>query len=123
MGGLVVRYYVEKLGGAASVNTAVTIGAPHRGTKMAALGIFKSSRQFRPDSSLITGFEPSTAGSVAANMTAIWSDFDSVVLPGEAACLPEPYANVKIGGVGHVAMLFSGRVFDDVRRACSDERA
>jgi pimeloyl-ACP methyl ester carboxylesterase len=123
MGGLVVRYYIEKLGGAASVNAAVTIGSPHCGTKTAALGIFRSSKQFRPDSSLITGFERPVAGSVAADMTAIWSDFDSIVLPNEAACLPEPYANVRIGGVGHVALLFSGRVFDEVRRALSAEKS
>lgn len=123
MGGLVVRYYVEKLGGAASVNAAVTIGAPHRGTKTAALGIFKSSRQFKPDSDLITGFEESSAGSDAVDMTAIWSDADSIILPCESACLPEPYANVKVGGVGHVALLFSGRVFDEVRRALSEEAA
>ena len=123
MGGLVVRYYIEKLGGAASVNAAVTIGAPHRGTKTAALGIFKSSKQFRPDSSLITGFERPVAGSVAADMTAIRSDFDSIVLPSEAACLPEPYANVKVDGVGHVALLFSSRVFDEVRQALSEKAA
>jgi pimeloyl-ACP methyl ester carboxylesterase len=122
MGGLVVRYYIEKLGGAASVNAAVTIGAPHRGTKMATLGIFRSSEQFKPDSALITGFESPVAGDVAAVMTAIWSDFDSVVLPSESACLPEPYTNVRIGGVGHVAMLFSGRVFDELQRALSAEQ-
>lgn len=121
MGGLVVRYYVEKLGGAASVNAAVTIGAPHRGTKMAALGIFKSSRQFRLDSDLISGFEESSAGSAVAAMTAIWSDFDSIILPCENACLPKPYANVKVGGVGHVALLFSGRVFNELRQALSEE--
>jgi hypothetical protein len=123
MGGLVVRYYVEKLGGAASVDTAVTIGAPHRGTKMAALGLFKSSRQFRPDSPLITGFEESSSSGAGADMRAIWSDFDSVVLPREAACLPEPYVNVRIGGVGHVTMLFSNRVFNEVRRALTEKTA
>ena len=121
MGGLVVRYFVERLDGASCVNAAVTLGAPHFGTKTAALGIFKSAEQFRPDSTLIAELGRSAGESDAADMTAVWSDFDSVILPHENACLAEPSANVKIGGVGHVALLFSGRVFNEVRRAVSKD--
>ena len=35
MGGLVARYYVEKLGGDAHVNTVITCGTPHRGSTLA----------------------------------------------------------------------------------------
>ncbi len=118
MGGLVVRYFVEKLDGATSVNAAVTLGAPHLGTKTAVFGIFKSAEQFRPDSALIAELNEAVPASDAADMSAIWSDFDSVILPHESARLPAPYANVKVGG-GHVTMLFSGRIFDEVRRAIS----
>lgn len=115
MGGLVVRYYVEKLDGAPSVNRAITLGAPNRGTKTAALGLFRSAGQFRPTSSLIKGFEEQTGGADQARMVSIWSDFDSVVLPPENARLPEPYENVMIRGVGHVALLYSGRVFEKIK--------
>ena len=121
MGGLVVRYFVERLDGAASVNAAVTLGAPHRGTKTAVFGVFKSAEQFMPDSDLIAELNEAVPANRAVNMSAVWSDFDSVILPSESARLPAPHSNVKVGGVGHVAMLLSGRIFDEVRRATSKD--
>ncbi len=122
MGGLIVRYFVEKLAGASCVGTAITLGAPHRGTKMAALGLFKTAEQFRADSSLIRDLcgHSSSLGSV--NMVSIWSDFDNIVLPPENAMLPQPCDNFMVRGVGHVALLFSGQVFERLRLALSERR-
>jgi len=39
MGGLIAREYIQHLGGAAHVRSLVTLGTPHRGTPMAALGV------------------------------------------------------------------------------------
>ncbi len=117
MGGLVVRYFIEKLGGARCVYTAITLGAPHRGTKTAALGLFKTAEQFRPDSSFIRELNRGPLSPDPVNMIAIWSDFDTVVLPPENAQLPAPYTNVMVTGVGHVAYLFSGQVFKHLRLA------
>ena len=50
MGGLVSRYYVQRLGGLGRVQRLVTVSAPHRGT---ALGLFSDRpgvRQMRPGS-------------------------------------------------------------------------
>jgi predicted alpha/beta hydrolase family esterase len=122
MGGLVVRYFIEKLGGASCVGTAITVGAPHRGTKMAALGLFKTADQFRTDSSLIKDLcgQASSHGSV--NVVSVWSDFDNMVLPPENAMLPQPCDSFMVRGVGHVAMLFSGQVFERLRLALSGHR-
>jgi predicted alpha/beta hydrolase family esterase len=119
MGGVVVRYFADTLGGAASVCAAVTLGAPHRGTKTAVFGLFESAKQFRIDSALVASLDetPPTAPEV---MTAVWSDFDSVILPPENAMLPAPCRNVKVRGVGHVALLFSGQVFEELRRVLAD---
>jgi triacylglycerol esterase/lipase EstA (alpha/beta hydrolase family) len=119
MGGVVVRYYIEKLGGAARVNVAVQLGAPNGGSKMAVFGVLQSAEQFKADSDLITGFQSS--GAVPSSMTALWSEFDSVILPPENARLPEPAANKMIPGVGHVTLIYSGRVFDEILRALSGE--
>ncbi len=127
MGGLVVRYYMEKLGGAARVNVAVQLGAPNAGTKMAvfgkflpAIGIFPPAEQFTIDSELIAGFQCS--GGTPPNMIALWSDFDSVILPPENARLPEPAANRMIPGMGHIAFIYSRRVFDEIMRVLSIEQ-
>jgi pimeloyl-ACP methyl ester carboxylesterase len=39
-GGLVARYYVQLLGGSAYCDTLITLGTPHSGTRVAALGLF-----------------------------------------------------------------------------------
>jgi hypothetical protein len=57
------------------------------------------------------------------NLVAIWSDFDTVVLPPENAQLPEPYTNVMVTGIGHVAYLFSCQVFKHVRLALREGTA
>jgi triacylglycerol esterase/lipase EstA (alpha/beta hydrolase family) len=116
MGGLVVRYFIEMLGGAERVNCAITLGSPHMGAKTAALAFFKSAEKFRPDSSLIAELKRSADSGGAAMTTAIWSDFDSVVLPPENSRLPEPFRSVEVSGLGHVGLLYSGRVFRETQR-------
>ena len=48
MGGLVARYYVQRLDGDARVHTLVTLGTPHGGTKAARLVPHRLARQLRP---------------------------------------------------------------------------
>ena len=54
-GGLIGRYYVQKLNGAKHVSRLVTLGTPHRGTPWAYLGrlvrqVVPSVRQMMPNS-------------------------------------------------------------------------
>lgn len=118
MGGLVVRYYVEHLGGDAFVHTAVTLGAPHKGTKTAVFGLFETARQFLPTAAFIKELEN---GRPAHNtrMLSIWSEFDNIVLPPGNALLPQPYENVMIKNVGHVALLFSTQAAEQAYLAFS----
>lgn len=121
MGGLVVRYFVERLDGSSSVRTAITLGAPNDGTRMAALAILESAEQFRPDSALIADLRKGPEPDATARVESIWSDFDSVVLPPENARLPESYRSTMVSGVGHVALLYSGRVFAELRSMLSED--
>jgi triacylglycerol lipase len=50
MGGLVSRYYLQRLGGANHVNCFVSLAAPHHGTQMARLGSLPGWVQMRPGS-------------------------------------------------------------------------
>ncbi len=121
MGGLVARYYIEKLGGSTCVRTAITLGCPHRGTKMAALGILKSARQFHPDSAVIKELSEAVRPPDSVNMVAVWSEFDNIILPPENALLPDPCNGIMVQNVGHIAMLFSGKVFSEVRKALGEQ--
>jgi pimeloyl-ACP methyl ester carboxylesterase len=123
MGGLIVRYFMEKLGGASRVLTAITLASPHLGTKTAGLGLFKTAEQFRPDSAFIRDLNQSPPSLGSVNMISIWSEFDNVVLPPENARLPEPCTNQMVTSVGHVAFLLSPQVFKKVRRALRENPA
>jgi hypothetical protein len=118
MGGLVVRYYVEQLGGERFVHTAVTVGAPHKGTKTAVFGLFRTARQFRPAAAFMKELQNAHPAQ-HTRMISIWSEFDNIVLPPENALLPQPYENVMVRNVGHVALLFSAQVAEQARLAFS----
>jgi triacylglycerol esterase/lipase EstA (alpha/beta hydrolase family) len=123
MGGLVLRYYIDNLGGETRVKKAVTLGSPNHGTTMAVLGLFASARQFRIDSALIAEMGRSQRSMDSVERIAIWSDFDNIVIPPENAKLPEPAESIRVHGIGHVALLFSNQVFVQLKRVLSEEPA
>jgi pimeloyl-ACP methyl ester carboxylesterase len=116
MGGLVVRYYVQRLGGDARVHTAVTLGAPHAGTYTARWVPHRVARQLRPGSDLIAELAEPAPG-CRTRFLAFWSDHDEVVVPGSSACIDHPdldVRNVLVRGVGHIAMPIDGRVVHEI---------
>src|SRR6188474_1255877 len=57
MGGLVSRYYVQRLGGAKRVEHLVTMATPHQGTRLAFLHPGAGARQMRPRSLFLQDLE------------------------------------------------------------------
>ena len=54
LGGLIARYYVQRLGGDIRVRTLVTLGTPHSGTRVVPLAnAHPIVRQMRPGSALL----------------------------------------------------------------------
>jgi pimeloyl-ACP methyl ester carboxylesterase len=106
LGGIVVRYAVHRLGLAEHVGTAVTVAAPHRGTRVASLGWGGAARALRPGSPVLADLErPGDRGRV--RWVAYWSDRDLVVCP-DSARLEEDGAravNVAVPDVGHLGVL------------------
>jgi len=62
MGGLIARYYVQRLGGHERVHTLVTLGTPHEGTAMAYTLPHALVRQLRPDSDVIADLREPAPG-------------------------------------------------------------
>src|SRR2546430_13037790 len=54
LGGLIARYYVQRLGGDAHVASVITLGTPHGGTAAASWAPHPLLRQLRPGSDLVT---------------------------------------------------------------------
>lgn len=115
MGGIIARNFIQLHDGAAHVAACVTLGSPHRGTKLAPFAVSRLGRNLLPGSRLLTRLN---AGPLPANVgfTAIYTRHDNIIVPMENARL-EGAENIELAGMGHTAMLFSARVADAVIRA------
>lgn len=123
LGGLVARYYAQRLGGDARVDVLVTLGSPHGGTQLARLLPVRLARQLRPDSGLLR--ELAGPADCATRFTAVWSPVDEVVVPGRLARLDHPdldLRNVEVPAVGHQSLLVHPRVVDAVYAALTPGR-
>ena len=107
LGGLLARYYVQRMGGDARVHTLVTLGTPHQGTELARIGArFPLVRQLRPGSALMrTLAEP--APHCRTRFVCFQSDLDQLVVPSRNARLVHAdldVTNVSVAGVGHLSL-------------------
>jgi pimeloyl-ACP methyl ester carboxylesterase len=122
LGGLVARYYIQRLGGDARVRTLVTMGTPHAGTRaVPALAPHPLARQMRPGSPVLAELAAPAPG-CRTRFAAFWSDLDEFMIPAESARLEHPdlsVENIQVRGIGHLALPVHGSVAAEVRRALS----
>ncbi|MDX3457829.1 alpha/beta fold hydrolase [Streptomyces sp. ME02-8801-2C] len=107
LGGLIARYYVQRLGGDIRVRTLVTLGTPHSGTRAVPLAdAHPIVRQMRPGSEVLQELRL-PAPDCRTRFIAFWSDLDHVMDPPETACVEHPdlmAQNVQVTGIGHLAL-------------------
>ncbi|MFJ6431337.1 esterase/lipase family protein [Streptomyces sp. NPDC091416] len=120
LGGLIARYYVQRLGGDRRVRTLVTLGTPHGGTAVAPLaGAHPIVRQMRSGSAPIEELRLPAPG-CRTRFVSFWSELDQVIVPVEAACVDHPdldAVNVRVSGVGHLALPVHPAVAAGIRQA------
>ncbi|MFE6975350.1 esterase/lipase family protein [Streptomyces sp. NPDC057682] len=120
LGGLIARYYVQRLGGDRRVRTVVTLGTPHGGTALARLaGAHPIARQMLGDSEPIQELRLPAPG-CRTRFVSFWSELDQVIVPAEAACVDHPdldAVNVRVTGIGHLALPVHPAVAAAVREA------
>jgi triacylglycerol lipase len=106
LGGMIARYYVQRMGGSAAVDTLVTLGSPHGGTLAAHLLPTPLARQLRPGSDVIAELaEPAPA--CDTRFLVAWSRMDQLVLPQRNGRLRHPDLDVEeleIRDVGHLSL-------------------
>ncbi|MFL6138252.1 MAG: esterase/lipase family protein [Frankiaceae bacterium] len=106
LGGLVARYYVQRMGGDERVHTLVTLGTPHGGTRSAHLLPHRLCRQLRPGSDLLAELAEPAPG-CRTRFLALWSDLDQLIVPRSAAQVLHPdlrATNVLVRGIGHMSL-------------------
>ncbi len=119
LGGVLLRWYVEELGGDARVSTAITLGTPHQGTVAAYLWPERTARHLRPGSWVMRRLEADATPS-PVRWVSVWSDADLLVQPHDAARLTAPgldATNVAVHGIGHLSLLAAPQVMHVAERA------
>ncbi|MFG2128144.1 lipase family alpha/beta hydrolase [Streptomyces sp. NPDC048751] len=120
LGGLIARYYVQRLGGDLRVRTLVTLGTPHAGTRVAPLAnAHPIVRQMRPGSEVLEELSRPAPG-CRTRFVSFWSDLDHVMDPLETACIDHAdllAENVRVTGVGHLALPVHPAVATGIRQA------
>ncbi len=112
LGGVIARYYVQRMGGSARVDTLVTLGSPHAGTLGAYLIPTPLGRQLRPGSPPLAELELPAPG-CDTRFLVVWSRMDQMVVPQRNARLQHPDLDVEqleLRDVGHLSLPIDGRV-------------
>ena len=116
LGGVIARYYVQRMGGDARVHTLCTLGSPHSGTVAARLLPQPLVRQLRPGSPLMQELAEPVA-QCRTRFVAFWSDLDQMIVPKRSARIDHPdltVRNVLLRGVGHMSLPIDGRVVHEI---------
>jgi triacylglycerol lipase len=88
MGGIVSRYYVQRLGGLNRVQRFITISSPHKGTLTAYSLPLPGYLDMRPDSGLLRDLNQDVTVLKRINFTSMWTPFDIMILPSHSSQMP-----------------------------------
>jgi triacylglycerol lipase len=116
LGGIVARYYLQRLGGIERVRRFVTISSPHHGTLTAYLRRNPAGRQLRPGSPFLTDLNRDIRILAKLQVTSIWTPLDLMIVPAASSHLPFGH-EVRVPVVLHPWMLRNRDVFAAVETA------
>ncbi|MEA5570910.1 triacylglycerol lipase [Calothrix sp. UHCC 0171] len=85
MGGIVSRYYIQRLGGIKRVQRFITISSPHYGTVMAYASQRPGCVQMRPDSLFLKDLNADVNILRQINFTSIWTPYDLMIVPATSS--------------------------------------
>jgi pimeloyl-ACP methyl ester carboxylesterase len=124
LGGLVVRWYVQELGGHARVTQTVSLGSPFAGTERAHPFPFLVGRELGRSSPLLARLR-ARAHEHDVPHTSVVADGDVIVVPRESAVFPRGDV-VVLPRCGHNTLLFHddsiAHVVERVRRVQREAR-
>jgi triacylglycerol lipase len=88
MGGIVSRYYLQRLGGLDRVARFITLSAPHNGTLAAQFSRFKGCQQMRRNHPFIQDLNKDLHQLEQVQFTSLWTPYDAIILPSTSSILP-----------------------------------
>lgn len=111
MGGLALRAWWRKHGAHhATAPRAITLGSPHQGTRMAALGVGVNAAQMRRGSAWLAELPG------LPDVDCFWTPCDQVVNPAETAILSGARAH-RVDAVGHMGLVHADAAWQRLQQA------
>jgi triacylglycerol lipase len=118
MGGLVSRYYLQRLGGLARVQRFISISAPNHGTVAAYFSLRPGCIQMRPDSDFIKDLNRDIDRLNSVNLTTLWTPFDLIILPPTSSQIGIG-TDISIPVLAHPLMVSDQRTLNLISTALS----
>lgn len=115
MGGIVSRYYLQELGGAARCDSLITISSPHHGTQVARLYPTQGAAEMRPDSRFLAKLHASEGRLGGMPVVSYRTPMDLVIVPPSSS-IWERAENLEVPVILHPLMLSSPRVIADIEQ-------
>ncbi|MGK7922077.1 MAG: esterase/lipase family protein [Trichodesmium sp.] len=109
MGGIVSRYYVQRLGGIDKVKRFITISSPHNGTLTGYALNLAAPNQMRPKSDFLEDLNQDIDVLEKINFTSIWTPYDAMILPARSSQIPVG-KDIKIDVLLHAWMVSDEKV-------------
>lgn len=116
MGGLVTRYYVQRLGGLERVSHYVTMATPHRGTRLAHLRRAPGVLQMRPGSGFLRDLERDAEVLRRLHFTSFYTPLDTIIVPARSSEIPQA-KNVRLWAATHPGWVLERRCLRAVAKA------
>lgn len=87
MGGIISRYYLQRLGGMDKVRRFIAISAPHHGTLTGHLALNPGARELRPGSALLNDLNRDAERLAEVRVTCLWTPYDLMIVPAKSCVL------------------------------------
>jgi triacylglycerol lipase len=118
MGGLVSRYYLQRLGGIDRVQRFISISAPNNGTIAAQFSVRPGCMQMRPNSQFMTDLNSDIDRLKSLNFTSLWTPFDMIILPPSSSQIGIG-TEISMPVVAHPLMVADRRILNAITHALS----
>lgn len=113
MGGVICRYYIQKLGGHLRSERLFTVSAPHHGSYLAWCYPGKGTRDLRPNSALLRSLREDESYYRNMQVYSYWTPFDLMILP-PASSVWSVAENRRCDALLHLLMLFNRSMTDHI---------
>ena len=88
MGGLITRYYLQRLNGVEKVDKYISISAPNNGSILAYFLPFKGIQQMRPDSDFLQNLNQDVQKQLSSLKSIVfWTPLDTMIFPAKSSLM------------------------------------